>query len=68
MFLLHEKDVAAACIFLATKTEECGRKLRDIAKVYQSKVTTVHLEQLTREVCASFFHKVYFGHVDWDNT
>ncbi|KAJ7940666.1 hypothetical protein B0H13DRAFT_1939256 [Mycena leptocephala] len=24
----HRQDVAASCIFLATKTEECGRKLR----------------------------------------
>lgn len=32
------QDVAAACIFLATKTEECGRKLRDVAKVYCAKV------------------------------
>ncbi|KAI0695895.1 cyclin-like protein [Cytidiella melzeri] len=34
----HRQDVAAACIFLATKTEECGRKLRDVARVYCSKV------------------------------
>lgn len=33
----HRQTVAAACIFLATKTEECGRKLRDVARVYQSK-------------------------------
>ncbi|KAF5330678.1 hypothetical protein D9619_005559 [Psilocybe cf. subviscida] len=33
----HRQDVAASCIFLATKTEECGRKLRDVAKVYQAK-------------------------------
>lgn len=47
----YEKDVAAACIFLATKTEECGRKLRDIAKVYQSKVTASLMDQLSPEVC-----------------
>lgn len=35
----HRQDVAAACIFLATKTEECGRKLRDVAKVYLAKLT-----------------------------
>ncbi|KAF5391436.1 hypothetical protein D9757_001915 [Collybiopsis confluens] len=35
----HRQDVAAACVFLATKTEECGRKLRDVAKVYHSKIT-----------------------------
>lgn len=33
------KDVAAACIFLATKTEECGRKLRDVAKVMRAKIS-----------------------------
>lgn len=33
----HRQTVAAACIFLATKTEECGRKLRDVARVCQSK-------------------------------
>ena len=32
------KDVAASCIFLATKTEECGRKLLQVAKVFCSKV------------------------------
>ena len=37
----HLKEVAAACIFLATKTEECGRKLRDVAKIYCSKVSNV---------------------------
>jgi hypothetical protein len=34
---IRHKTVAAACIFLATKTEECGRKLRDVARVCQSK-------------------------------
>ncbi|ESK94626.1 cyclin [Moniliophthora roreri MCA 2997] len=37
----HRQDVAAACIFLATKTEECGRKLRDVARVYHSKVSGI---------------------------
>ncbi|KAI6167045.1 cyclin-like protein, partial [Pisolithus thermaeus] len=37
----HRQDIAAACIFLATKTEECGRKLRDVARVFQSKITGV---------------------------
>ncbi|THU90718.1 cyclin-like protein [Dendrothele bispora CBS 962.96] len=37
----HRQDVAASCIFLATKTEECGRKLRDVAKVYHSKASGV---------------------------
>ncbi|KAJ6630774.1 cyclin-like protein [Mycena sp. CBHHK59/15] len=31
----HRQDVAASCIFLATKTEECGRKLRDVARICQ---------------------------------
>ncbi|KAI0031830.1 cyclin-like protein [Vararia minispora EC-137] len=34
----HRQNVAASCIFLATKTEECGRKLRDVAKVVCAKV------------------------------
>ncbi|OBZ75735.1 Cyclin pch1 [Grifola frondosa] len=37
----HRQDVAASCIFLATKTEECGRKLRDVAKVFCSKVSKI---------------------------
>ena len=37
----HRQDVAATCIFLATKTEECGRKLVDVAKVYQAKVQNI---------------------------
>ncbi|RDB21335.1 Cyclin pch1 [Hypsizygus marmoreus] len=36
----HRQDVAASCIFLATKTEECGRKLRDVARVCQAKITS----------------------------
>lgn len=35
----HRQEVAASCIFLATKTEECGRKLRDVAKICYSKVS-----------------------------
>jgi len=42
----HRQDVAAACVFLATKTEECGRKLRDVAKVYWSKVGRVDIKEL----------------------
>ncbi|KAF8628417.1 hypothetical protein AX15_003939 [Amanita polypyramis BW_CC] len=37
----HRQDVAASCIFLATKTEECGRKLRDVAKICSAKITGV---------------------------
>ncbi|KAL4248135.1 RNA polymerase II holoenzyme cyclin-like subunit [Abortiporus biennis] len=49
----HRQDVAAACIFLATKTEECGRKLRDVAKIYCSKVSRIELKEIpddSREV------------------
>ncbi|KIJ17386.1 hypothetical protein PAXINDRAFT_112329 [Paxillus involutus ATCC 200175] len=45
----HRQDVAAACIFLATKTEECGRKLRDVARVCQSKVTGTDMSQIEAE-------------------
>ena len=37
------KDVAASCIFLATKTEECGRKLRDVAIVFCAKITGIEV-------------------------
>ncbi|KAI0318952.1 cyclin-like protein [Amylostereum chailletii] len=37
----HRQNVAAACIFLATKTEECGRKLKDVARVMVSKLKGV---------------------------
>jgi len=33
-----KQEIAAACIFLATKTEECGRKLRDVARVFAAKI------------------------------
>ncbi|KAK7467105.1 hypothetical protein VKT23_004165 [Stygiomarasmius scandens] len=42
----HRQDVAASCIFLATKTEECGRKLRDVAKVYHSKASGVDVTDI----------------------
>ena len=38
---IPKQDVAASCVFLATKTEECGRKLRDVARVYQAKVKNI---------------------------
>ncbi|KAG6890718.1 hypothetical protein C0995_005091 [Termitomyces sp. Mi166 len=37
----HRQDVAASCIFLATKTEECGRKLRDVARVGRAKIRNI---------------------------
>ncbi|KAF8798000.1 cyclin-like protein [Phlegmacium glaucopus] len=42
----HRQDVAATCIFLSTKTEECGRKLRDVARVYQAKVNNMDITQI----------------------
>ncbi|KAH9951324.1 cyclin-like protein [Amylocystis lapponica] len=42
----HRQDVAASCIFLATKTEECGRKLRDIARVICSKLSKIDLSEI----------------------
>ncbi|KAI0082687.1 cyclin-like protein [Panus rudis PR-1116 ss-1] len=49
----HRQDVAAACIFLATKTEECGRKLRDVAKIACAKARKVDPKEIaddSREV------------------
>lgn len=37
--IVATQEVAASCIFLATKTEECGRKLRDVARICQVKIT-----------------------------
>ncbi|CAA7271723.1 unnamed protein product [Cyclocybe aegerita] len=45
----HRQDVAASCIFLATKTEECGRKLRDVSRVYQAKVQGVDVATIPLE-------------------
>lgn len=45
----HRQDIAAGCIFLATKTEECGRKLRDVAKVFHQKIYTSNIDLLTDE-------------------
>ncbi|KAI9509357.1 cyclin-like protein [Russula earlei] len=42
----HRQTIAAACIFLATKTEECGRKLRDVARVCQSKAKGVDVRDI----------------------
>ncbi|KAJ7063274.1 cyclin-like protein [Mycena amicta] len=46
----HRQDVAASCIFLATKTEECGRKLRDVARICQAKVHGRELPADSKEV------------------
>jgi cyclin K len=42
----RHQTVAAACIFLATKTEECGRKLRDVARVCQSKAKGIDVRDI----------------------
>jgi len=42
----HRQDVAASCIFLATKTEECGRKLRDVARVCQAKINGIDISHI----------------------
>ncbi|KAH7930802.1 cyclin-like protein [Leucogyrophana mollusca] len=42
----HRQDVAASCVFLATKTEECGRKLRDVARICQSKITGIDIAHI----------------------
>ncbi|KAI0062288.1 hypothetical protein BV25DRAFT_1825734 [Artomyces pyxidatus] len=42
----HRQSVAASCIFLATKTEECGRKLRDVARVFCAKATGVDVREI----------------------
>ncbi|XP_006458150.1 hypothetical protein AGABI2DRAFT_199478 [Agaricus bisporus var. bisporus H97] len=42
----HRQDLAAACIFLATKTEECGRKLRDVARVCQAKIKNTDVNNI----------------------
>ncbi|KIY50880.1 cyclin-like protein [Fistulina hepatica ATCC 64428] len=39
------EEVATACIFVATKTEECGRKLRDVARIYLSKMAEIDLKE-----------------------
>ncbi|KAI0281367.1 hypothetical protein BGY98DRAFT_1094861 [Russula aff. rugulosa BPL654] len=42
----HRQTIAAACVFLATKTEECGRKLRDVARVCQSKAKGIDVRDI----------------------
>ncbi|KAJ7273684.1 cyclin-like protein [Mycena haematopus] len=46
----HRQDVAASCIFLATKTEECGRKLRDVARICQVKILSREVAPDSKEV------------------
>jgi cyclin K len=44
--IIRHQTIAAACIFLATKTEECGRKLRDVARVCQSKAKGIDIRDI----------------------
>ena len=44
--LIRHQTIAAACVFLATKTEECGRKLRDVARVCQSKAKGIDVRDI----------------------
>lgn len=50
------QDVAASCIFLATKTEECGRKLRDVARVCEAKIANKEVNLIPEDgkVCNCF--------------
>ena len=43
------QDVAASCIFLATKTEECGRKLRDVARVCEAKIANTEVANIAAD-------------------
>ncbi|KAF9792371.1 cyclin-like protein [Thelephora terrestris] len=44
-----KQEIAAACIFLATKTEECGRKLRDVARVFAAKLGNKDMSDIAIE-------------------
>ncbi|KAF9653075.1 cyclin-like protein [Thelephora ganbajun] len=44
-----KQEIAAACIFLATKTEECGRKLRDVARVFAAKLGNKDMSDVATE-------------------
>jgi len=61
--LIRHQTIAAACIFLATKTEECGRKLRDVARVCQSKAKGIDVRDIPESgaVCFFFFFLIFFG-------
>lgn len=63
--LIPAKDIAATCIFLATKVEECGRKLKDVATTVIFK-TNANLKPDTDIQAlenSKVVHNVYyFGH------
>jgi len=42
-------------VFLATKTEECGRKLRDVARVCQSKAKGIDVRDIPESGPVRFF-------------
>ena len=42
-------------MFLATKTEECGRKLRDVARVCQSKAKGIDVRDIPESGPVRFF-------------
>ena len=47
--MIQPQDVAASCIFLATKTEECGRKLRDVARVCEAKIANTEVPNIAAD-------------------
>jgi hypothetical protein len=53
--LIRHQTIAAACVFLATKTEECGRKLRDVARVCQSKAKGIDVREIPESGPVRFF-------------
>jgi cyclin K len=53
--LIRHQTIAAACVFLATKTEECGRKLRDVARVCQSKAKGIDVRDIPESGPVRFF-------------
>lgn len=58
------QDVAAACIFLATKTEECGRKLRDVARVFSAKVGNKEMSEIAMESKVSLLYLSEGPHIN----
>jgi hypothetical protein len=62
--LIRHQTIAAACIFLATKTEECGRKLRDVSRVCQSKAKGIDVRDIPESgpVCIFFSHVLGWTH------
>ena len=61
---MNVKIIAAACIFLASKTEECGRKLRDVARVVcaKSKQPYLNYEEIPPESRARY-HRISLARV-----